>query len=230
MPKTSEEVAKELAEKTYRELLESPKTSYLSPNSPASKTERESPKGKSYRFSAVYRNSVVLRLLVKKYTDTLDPRKFLRFISQVDAAASSVVANVREGYKRPTTKECLDFYGYAHASLEEVRGFVEDARDDEILASKPGSNLKDLRIELKPIPYHQPLESPKIPYDPLGDLKEVIRDVKREDLTWEIFLELLNKTDYLMKRAVEGLQAKMEKNEDAKKHGAAGVWERKYLS
>ncbi|MEX0888174.1 MAG: four helix bundle protein, partial [Patescibacteria group bacterium] len=140
------------------------------------------------------------------------------------------VANIREGYKRPTTKECLDFYGYAHASLEEVRGFIEDARDDGILASKPGSALKDLGIELKPIPYHRLLRPPKVSYDPLGEIKRIIGDVKRGDLTFEIFLELLNKTDYLMKRAVEGLQAKMEKDEDAKKHGAAGVWERKYLS
>lgn len=63
----------------------------------------------------------------------------------------------------------------------------------------------------------------------IGD-RELLGDVKREELTWEIFLELLNKTDYLMKRAVEGLQNKMGKDEESKKRGAAGIWERKYYS
>lgn len=243
MARSSDEVAKELAEKTYRDLgldsktgkpLKSPKTSSGSPKislkslSPAvEKTLRQSPKGKSYRFSAVYRNGVVLQLLVKKFTSSLDRKKCYRFISQLEAAIRSFVANIREGYKRPTTKECLDFYGYAHASLEEVRGDIEDARDDGLLPSRPGSSLRDLGIELRPTPYN-PLRSPKISYDPLRDLKRVIGEIKSEELTYEIFIELINKTDYLTRRAVEGLQEKMARDEERKKRLAARAWERKH--
>jgi len=216
-------IAKELAEKTFKE-LNSPKTSSDSPNisskSPfripaLEKTSRQSPQGKSYRFSAIYRNAVALRLLVQKFTKILNSQKHFRFISQINDAARSVVANIREGYKRPTTKEYLDFLGYSQASLEEVRGDIEDAKDDGLLPSKPGSNLTDIGIHLKPHPYY-PLKSPKTSYDPLGEIKRVIGEIKGEDLSYEIFLELINKTDYLLKRTVEGLQTKIVKDERVK--------------
>jgi len=223
-------IAKELAEKTLKELnspnspLNSPKTSYNSPNISSQtpfriptleKTTRQSPSGKSYRFSAVYRNAVTLRLLVQKFTNTLNPQKYFRFISQINDAARSVVANIREGYKRPTTKEYLDFLGYSQASLEEVRGDIEDAKDDGLLPSKPGSSLASIGIHLKPHPYYL-LKSPNISYDPLGEIKRVIGDIKGKNLTYEIFLELINKTDYLLKRTVEGLQTKIVQDEKAK--------------
>lgn len=212
-------IAKELAEKTFKE-LNSPKNSSNSPELPfriqsIEKTTRQSPQGKSYRFSAIYRNTVILRLFVQKFTKTLNPQKHFRLISQVNDAARSVVANIREGYKRPTTKEYLDFLGYSQASLEEVRGDIEDAKDDGLLPSKPGSSLESIGIQLKPHSYHL-LKSPTISYDPLGELKRIIGDIKGEDLTYEIFLELINKTDYLLRRTVEGLQTKIVKDEKTK--------------
>lgn len=200
------------------------KSSYFSPTKPPfriralEKTRRQSPKGKAYQYSALYRNAVILRLLIKKFTDGLDPKKHNRLISQLDSAARSVVANIREGYLRPTSAEYSTFLGFSQGSLEEVKGDIEDAKDDELLPSRPGSSLAIIGIELKPLnPPAPKAQSPLISsYDPLGEHKRIIREIKREDLTYEIFIELINKTDYLLKRAVDGLDKKIISDEERK--------------
>ncbi len=146
---------------------------------------------------------------------------------KAETEISLVTANIREGYKRPSTKEYLDFLGYSQASLEEVRGDIEDAKDDGLLPSKPGSSLTDIGIQLKPHPYHL-LKSPTISYDPLGELKRIIGDIKGEYLTYEIFLELINKSDYLLKRTVEGLQTKIVKDERIKLNQELETIKRRY--
>ena len=45
---------------------------------------------------------------------------------------------------------------------------------------------------------------------------DLVVEIKREDLTYEIFIELINKTDYLLKRAVEGLDKKIIADEEKK--------------
>lgn len=213
-------ISQQLAKKTFQELGIDPKTGKLleSPNSPPKvpfrikaleKTRRQSPKGKAYQHSALYRNAVVLRLLVKKFTDALNPKKYHRLISQLDSSARSTVANIREGYVRPTTAEYSTFLGYSHGSLEELRGDIIDAKDDDLLPSKSGSSLKSIGILLKPPPGITPKNH-------LGETKRRIRGIKRESLTYEIFIELINKTDYLLKKAVEGLDKKIIANEERK--------------
>ena len=49
-------------------------------------------------------------------------------------------------------------------------------------------------------------------YNHLEELKRKIRDVKSEQLTYEIFMELINKADYLLRRTVEGLREKIIKD------------------
>ena len=56
------------------------------------------------------------------------------------------------------------------------------------------------------------------------------REIKPAGLTYEALFELANKTDYLLKRQVEGLQRKMIEDEEKRKHQAAKTWERKYTS
>lgn len=194
----------------------SPKSSYHSPKkSPSSpprppfripaleKTKRQSPSGKTYQYSAVYRNAVVLRLLIKKLTDSLNPKKHHRLISQLDSAARSVVANIREGYVRPKSSDYSTFLGYSQGSLEEVRGDIEDAKDDGLIKSEPVSGLKSLNLSLKPPPSVSPNNH-------LRGLKRIIRDkIKSKDLTCEVFIEIINKTDWLLKRAVRGLDKKI---------------------
>ena len=181
------------------------------------KTKRQSPRGKAYKYSPLFRNAVILRLLVKKFTEGLSPKKYHRLIDQLNSSGRSVFANIREGYLRPSSAEYSIFLGYSHGSLEEIRGDVEDTRDDGLLKSKPGSSLAGIGIELKPL--SSPKSSykpPKSSYDPLGEHKRKIRGIKREQLSYEIFIELINKTDYLLKRAVEGLDKKIIADEEKK--------------
>src|SRR4030042_3472692 len=212
-------ISQQLAEKTFIELGINPKTgkpplrsSYQSLNKSnlgenrstppfrikaLEKTKRQSPKGLAYQYSALYRNAVVLRLLVKKLTNSLDPKKYQRLIDQLDSSARSVVANIREGYVRPSSAEYSIFLGYSHGSLEEIRGDIIDAKDDGLISSRPGSTLTSLNISLKP----SPNLSPKVH---LEELKRKIGEVKSSDLTYEIFIELINKTDWLFKEGGTG--------------------------
>jgi four helix bundle protein len=190
-----------------------PKTSYNPPFRirALEKTHRQSPRGKAYTHSPLYRNSVILRLLAKIFTTDLDPIKYRYLISQIESETRSIIANIREGYLRPSSTEYSTFLGFSHGSLEEFRGDVEDAKDDGLLPSRPGSTLASIGIELKP-----PTSSYLSPKKYLDSLKRKIGEIKREKLTYEIFIELVNKTDYLLKRAVEGLDKKIIADEEKK--------------
>ena len=217
------------------------KSSYSSPNSlrkPAfwmpqlKKAEPQSRSGRTYYYSAVFRNAAVLRLLVKKFTKYLREHKrnlgepswvHSRIIDQMDSEARSITANIREGYGRPTTIEYIGFLGYSKGSLEELRGDIIDLHDDELLRSVPGSGLSDIGISLRP-----PNNPPTPSYDHLKALKRTIRELKGEGLTFEIFMELVNKTDYLLRRTVEGLRERIiEDGEETLKQELDNIW-RKY--
>ena len=75
-----------------------------------------------YKYLAVWTNAVLLRFLIRKFTETL-PRSEHRSKTQLDDAGRSVVSNIEEGYKRPTTKEYLDFLGFSQGSLEEIKNY-----------------------------------------------------------------------------------------------------------
>lgn len=125
-------IADELAAKTYKELGYDPKTKTYSPSpnpsypSPISsyhliqpkapfrirgleKTAYQSATGTTYRYSALYRNAIVFQLLIEKWLSGLETRKHHRLITQDTDAVRSMVANIAEGYARPTTVEYLQF-------------------------------------------------------------------------------------------------------------------------
>lgn len=117
-------------------------------------------------------------------------------------------------WKRPTTSEYLVFLGYSQASLEEVKGDVERLQQDGFVKSVPGSNLKDLGIDLK----HwnnwsrNPINSSKILYFPLENNRRSYRRLKEiegKDVTYEMLIELINKTDYLLRKLVVSLEKKL---------------------
>lgn len=193
------------------------------------KTKRQSPKGKAYQYSAVYRNAVILQILVKKFTQGLDAKKYHRLIDQMDSAARSVIANIREGYVRPTSKEYSQFLGFSQGSLEEVKGDIIDAKDDGILPSRQGSSLAGIGIELlKPSPNSSYAESASSAYLLLDSLKRQVGEIRRDQLTYEIFMELINKTDWLLKRAVEGIDRKIVKDESEKLKSEINSYWRKH--
>lgn len=167
-----------------------------------------SPEG--YQFLGVWQNAALLRTLIRKFTLklTLNHPYERRLKAQLDDAARSVVRNIEEGFKRPTTREYLEFLGFSQASLEEVKGDIRDAKTDGFLPSQPGSSLAgtlniDLRVfkgTLKGQAKGDPASNPHHPYYlPLTTLNP-------KSLTFEIFMELINKTDYLLRALVESLE------------------------
>ena len=120
-----------------------------------------------------------------------------------------------EGYKRTTTSEYLQFIGYSQGSLEEVKGDIRELTEDKFLQSKPGSSLVGIGINLRE--FNQGLREDKgnyrklkdFSYHPLTTLYPPLNIVRVQDLTYEIFIELINKTDWLLRKLVESLENKL---------------------
>lgn len=220
----ADSVVDELVKKTFRELSESPKPQQHS-------RVWKSPNG--YIFLVPWANASLLRTLVVRFTDSL-PKSNYRFKNQIDDAARSVVANIEEGFARPTTSEYLKFLGFSQASLTEVKGDIQRARQDGLVKSVPGSTLTGLDIDLKD--WHEKLKasviSKKAGVDGVKGIYRSLKEIKGEtdgknpvksfkflynpvdnlrasDLTYEIFIELINKTDWHLRRLVESLEIKL---------------------
>jgi len=201
----TQSASEQLIEKTMKELEQAK-------NTKATSRIWTDPEG--YQRLGVWQNAALLRVLIRKFTLTLPLKPTLshpyqpfehRLKAQLDDAARSVKRNIEEGWKRPTTKEYLVFLGYSQASLEEVKGDIRDAKTDGFLPSVPSSSLKgtltiDLRV-VKGISKGEPTE-PSHPY------YQSLLSLKAPSLTYEIFIELINKTDWLLRKLVESLETK----------------------
>lgn len=88
-----------------------------------------------YKYLAVWQNAVKLREIVRDFTITLPRGEYRRKI-QMDDSARSVQRNIEEGYKRPTTKEYLEFLGFSQGSLEEVKGDIRDCLRDKFITKE----------------------------------------------------------------------------------------------
>ncbi len=201
---TSEEVGKFQSIVTLWELNR--------PQKPESRSRAWKSSG-GYRFLVQWSNLVLLRILVRKFTETL-PRSEYRAKAQADDAARSAAANIEEGFQRPTTGEYLNFIGFSQASLGEVRGDVERWLQDGFITSKSRDNLYSLGIDLQSWNEwaRDPLNSSRILLFPLKENKggyRTLEEIKGKDLTYEMFTELINKTDYLLRKLVESLEKKM---------------------
>lgn len=127
----------------------------------------------------------------------------------MDDSARSQKRNIEEGWKRPTTSEYLEFLGFAQASLEELKGDIRDAKTDGFLKSKPGSSLADIGINLNIFKGPLKGQAKGEPTDIGHPYFKALRVIKGEDLIYEIFIELINKTDYLLRKLVESLERKL---------------------
>lgn len=204
MAKTSAEIGLELAEKTYRELSQ--------PKKPLQRSRVwTDPKG--YQYLAVWQNAALLRVLIRKFTLTL-PLWEKRLKAQLDDAARSQKRNIEEGWKRPTTNQYLEYLGFSQASLEEVNGDIRDAKTDGFLKSKPGSTLADIGIDLRVVKGVGKGMVKGEPTNPGHPYCQPLNTLNSQTLTYEMFAELINKTDYLLRALVNSLEKKL--NEDEK--------------
>ena len=211
-------IAEQLAEKTYRELAQ--------PERPESRSRVwTDPEG--YRFLVPWSNAVLLRFLIRLLTNGL-PKSEYRRKAQVDDAARSVVRNIEEGYKRATTSEYLQFIGYSQGSLEEVKGDIRELTEDRFLRTVGKSSLAGIGLDLGSL--NRALKGNKgglkdgkaeedkgnkgklkdFTYRPLTVLYPPLSKVRAGDLTYEVFLELINKTDWNLRKLVESLEKKLD--------------------
>lgn len=212
-------IAEQLAEKTLKELREieirpsnSPKLPFKIPV--VERTIRQAQSTQGYKASAYWQTAMLLRDLIQLYLEIIPSYQFRRK-TQLEDAARSMVATIEEGWARPSTKEYLDYLGFAQASLTEVRGDIERLHTDGYLGTGK---------------FSIPTPSLKFPYPPVnsrinptryGTIRERLReytgrDIQAKDLTYEVFIEFVNKTDYLLKNTVFGLQEKIIKTEKNK--------------
>lgn len=173
-----------------------------------------------YRYLIPWSNAALLRYLVRVLTSAL-PKSEYRRKAQLDDAARSVVRNIEEGYKRATTSEYLDFIGYSQGSLEEVKGDIRELTEDGFLVSRHGTSLAGIGIDLGV--FHDALKGNKgwyrrlkdatkntaSGYVPINVLYSPLKKIRARDLTYEMFLELINKTDWNLRQLVSSLEQKL---------------------
>ena len=192
-------IVQELIDKTMKELN--------APKKPIARS-RVWTDHKGYQYLGVWQNAALLRVLIRVFTKGL-PRKEFRLKAQMDDAARSVKRNIEEGWKRSTTSEYLQFLGYSQGSLEELRGDIRDCKDDGFLKSAPSSTLKDKGINLRVKKGPQEGKAWGEPTDHNHPYYLPLKTIKPHTLTYEIFKELINKTDWLLRKLVESLEKKL---------------------
>lgn len=184
-----------------------------------------------YIFLIAWADASLLRVLVTRFTNSL-PKSLYRLKSQLDDACRSVVANIEEGYSRQTTSEYINFLGYSRASLIEVKGDIQRSLQDGILDTVVGSSFLDLKINLAD--WHEALKRTVVskPNEFKGfyrKLKEIrirrgytqsplvtfkflykpVDDLNAREITYEMFIELINKTDWNIRKLIESLEKKL---------------------
>ena len=168
----------------------------------------------------------------------VNPGTIRRLRAQMEDAARSMVSTFEEGWGRPSTKEFLDFIGFSQASLVELRGDFERCMTDGLIQTGTYGRLREhtggpmgrvgIPTPSRDFPY-PPVASRKFP-EKYGKLREKLREftgreIHAKDLTYELFIELANKTSHLFKRTVEGLWGKLSRDEQAAlKEQLANLW------
>ncbi len=204
-------IAEQLTEKTLRELsmgkygnmrenmrkpVNSPLTRRQAVKLPfripiIERTIRQAQSLQGYKASAYWQTTSLLRDLIELYLEIIPSHQFRRK-TQLEDAARSMVATIEEGWARPSTKEYLDYLGFAQASLTEVRGDVERLHTDGYL--KVGK-------------FFIPTPSRNFPYPPVnsrinptkyGTIRERLReytgrDIQAKDLPMKFLLNLSTK-------------------------------------
>lgn len=111
-------------------------------------------KNKINRFEdlRVWNMSHELCIKVYKITGSFPKSELYGLVSQLRRAASSVPANIVEGYYRNTTKEFSQFLYHARGSAGEVTYFLILSKDLEYISNKQYADLRnDYEILLRSI-------------------------------------------------------------------------------
>lgn len=165
----------------------------------------------------------------------IGPALINRMEGQLDHLRS-VIANIEEGFARPTTISYLEFLGFSAGSLIEGKGDIQRFRQDGFLRSVPRSRLADLGIDLKE--WHVALRKSVISRPPedkgfYRNLKDVkgrnldggasslnspfkfgyrpVDELDPAEITYEMLIELVNKTDWNLQQLMGSLEVKLNR-------------------
>lgn len=183
------------------------------------KTTRQAQSLQGYKASAYWQTASLLRDLIQLLLGNITNNQYRRK-NQLEDAARSMVSTFEEGWARPTTKEFLDYIGFAQGSLAEVRGDTERLHTDGYLLTereiirKYGKLSEELKIPTPSRDFPYPPVNSRLNPSEYGKLRERIleftgREVDPQSLSCELLTEFINKADYLSKKIVEGLQQKV---------------------
>lgn len=209
-----------------------------SPVKPALRSHQsQAPNG--YIFLVAWSNACLLRVLMTKWFKwyrgiyKINPKLLDRLEAQTLDALRSTIANIEEGFARPTTIEYLTFLGYTQASLIESKGDGQRMAQDGLLPRRPESKLADLGIDLAD--WHLALKKsivsskrsyrtlkdstgitpPKFLQSPVNSFKfgyPPVDDFDPAKLTYEMLIELTNKTDWHLRQLVRSLEEKLNRD------------------
>lgn len=90
-----------------------------------------------------------------------------------------------------------------------MRGDIRDCKTDGFLKSIPGSTLKDKGLYLRVVKGPNKGQAKGEPTDPAHPYYQPSKTLNPKTLTYEEFMELVNKTDYLLRKLVESLERKL---------------------
>lgn len=86
-------------------------------------------KSGSFRDLIIWEKSHQLVLIIYKSTKSFPKEETYGLTSQMRRAATSIPANIAEGYKRTGNKDKIRFYNIAQSSLEELRYYLILSKD-----------------------------------------------------------------------------------------------------
>jgi len=223
-------ISQQLADKTLRELeaAEKPQSNSRSWTDP-----------EGYKYLVPWSNAVLLRFFVRRFTESLPKSEYrrksqvddaarsvvrnieegfkrtttgeyLQFVGYSQGSLEEVKGDIRElaEDKFLSSKPGSSLMGIGinlgdfNKGLRENKGNIKDSKGHLPSSNAPLSSFKSPLNSFKP-----PLRD--FTYRPLTVLYPPLNNFQVSDLTYEIFIEIINKTDWLLRQLVQSLERKL---------------------
>src|SRR3989338_11486468 len=101
-----------------------------------------------YNKLIVFQKSKELTLLIYNLTKEFPKEEIYGIVSQMRRAATSIVANIVEGYVKGSTKEYIRFLDISIGSTAELDAFGQIAKELDYLNERNYKRFEDLRVEV----------------------------------------------------------------------------------
>ena len=105
-------------------------------------------KVQSFEDLKVWQKAHTITLEIYKVTQKFPAEEKFGLISQIRRSASSVAANIVEGFRKKSLRDSLNFYTIADASLEELKYHLLLSRDLEYIKEGEYQNILGLCEEV----------------------------------------------------------------------------------